>query len=66
MDVLREDFHVLVTIRSALLVPSSESVEDFVYYDTFVLAIKTNGDILRPSNLADIRITPAKDNRIRV
>ena len=65
VDVLREDFDVLVTIRSALLVPSSQSVEDLVYHDTFVLAIHTDGDILSSFNSADIRPTPAKDKHTR-
>ena len=59
-DVFVVDFNVLVTIRSALLVPSAESVEDLVYHNTLESAALIDGDVLRAANPADVRITPAK------
>ena len=64
-DVFRDDLHVLVTIRSALLVPSAESVEYLMYHDTLVVAASTNRDVLRPSDPSDIGITPVKNKHVK-
>lgn len=59
-DVIQVDLNELVTIRSALLVPSAESVEDLVNDNALDRAALTDWDVLRSANLADIGITSEK------
>ena len=59
-DVIVVDLNVLVTIRSALLVPSSESVEDLVYDNALVSAAITDRDVLGSSDPADVGVAPAR------
>ena len=49
-DVVGVDGDVAVSIRSAVLMPSTQGMEDLVHYHAFAHTRRTNGDVLLPSS----------------
>ena len=64
-DVLIVDFDVIISVRSALFMPPSKGVENFMDYNSSVLTPTAYGDLLPSSTSSShIRITPVEKKKM--
>ncbi|GFS52910.1 hypothetical protein TNCV_330701 [Trichonephila clavipes] len=65
-DVLVDDLHVIVSIRSGVLVPEAHHVAKLVHHNTKLVAVLADGNSLRAvAALTHERTTPAREARVR-
>ena len=59
-DVVGVDGDVGVSVRSALLVPAPQGVQDLVHDQTVGVAVGSYGDVLLPSSTTNTGIAPGR------
>lgn len=61
LDVIPDDGHVVVTVRSRVLVPEADDVAEFVHDDAELVAVLADGDGLGPvSATTHVGATPSR------
>lgn len=62
MDVIPDDGHMIVTVRSRVFMPEANNVTQFVYHDAKLVTVLAYGDSLGPiATTTHIGTTPNKD-----